>query len=56
MGPDRYDRTATVDPGGTYNFLVPMFAPFEFGTFGEVWQLIYENQPVCQFSAYIEVK
>jgi uncharacterized protein YraI len=56
MGPDRYDLTATVDPGGTYNFAVPMLAPFEMGTFGEVWQLTYGNQPVCQFYVYIEVK
>ncbi len=56
MGPDVYDLTATVEPGGTYNFAVPMYAPFELGTFGEAWTLSYGNQPVCTFYVYIEVK
>ncbi len=56
MGPDRYDMTATVEPGATYNFVVPMLTPSETGTFGEVWQLTYGNQQVCQFYVYIEIK
>lgn len=54
-GPDRYDLTASVEAGGTYQFTVPMMAPFGPGTFGEVWQLSFGNQPVCQFYVYIEV-
>jgi len=56
MGPDVYDLTSTVEPGGTYNFAVPMSAPFEMGTFGEAWTLSLSNQPVCTFYVYIEVK
>jgi uncharacterized protein YraI len=55
-GPDRYDLTANVDPGATYNFAVSMYAPFEMGTFGEAWSLMVGSQPVCTFYVYIEVK
>jgi uncharacterized protein YraI len=55
-GADRYDLTSTVDPGWTYNFTVPMLAPFGPGVFGELWQVSLGNQTICQFYVYIEVK
>lgn len=55
-GPDVYDLTTTVEPGGTYNFTVPMLAPFAPGVFGEMWQVYYGGQPICPFYVYIEVK
>jgi uncharacterized protein YraI len=54
-GPDHYDMTTTVQPGSTYNFTVPMLAPFGPGQFGEVWQIVYGNKTVCQFWIYIQV-
>jgi uncharacterized protein YgiM (DUF1202 family) len=36
-GPDVYDLTTTVESGATYNFTVPMLAPFGPGQFGEMW-------------------
>ncbi len=56
MGPDVYDLAATVEPGGTYEFSVPMYAPAETGSFGEAWTLSYANQPVCTIYVYIEVQ
>jgi uncharacterized protein YraI len=55
-GPDRYDLTVTVDPGSSYNFTVPMLAPFGPGVFGEMWQITNGPDPVCQFYVYIEVQ
>lgn len=54
-GPDVYDLTTTVQPGSTYNFTVPMLAPFGPGTFGELWQVVLGNQPACYFYVYIRV-
>ncbi len=54
-GVDRYDLYATVQPGGTYNITVPMLGPFGPGQFGELWQVVLGNQPVCQFYVYITV-
>jgi uncharacterized protein YraI len=54
-GPDRDDLNTNVDPGATYNFTVPMLAPFSAGQFGEMWQLTLGNQAVCQFYVYITV-
>jgi len=56
MGSDRYDLGANVEPGGTYNFAVSMFAPFETGEFGEAWSLMVGSKPVCTFYVYIQVK
>jgi hypothetical protein len=56
QGSDIYDLTATVQPDTTYNFSVPMIAPFEPGTFGEVWEVIQGNTPICQFYVYIAVQ
>ncbi len=52
---DRYDLSATVAPGATYNFTVPMLAPFGPGNFAEMWQVIRGNQMLCQFYVYITV-
>ena len=54
-GADRYDLSATVQPGGTYNFTVPMLAPFGPGQFGEMWQVILGNQVLHLFYVYITV-
>ena len=56
QGSDAYDLTSSVEPGWTYNFSVPMIAPFEPGFYGEAWQVVYGNQTVCPFYVYIEVK
>jgi uncharacterized protein YraI len=56
QGSDRYDMTITVEPNGTYNFTVPMIAPFTPGVYGELWQIVKGNQSVCDFYVYIEVK
>jgi hypothetical protein len=55
-GPDRYDLTTTVASGATYNFTVPMLAPFGPGSFGEMWQVVLGSQSVCQFYVFIQVK
>jgi len=55
-GPDGYDLATTVQPGATYNFTVPMLAPFGQGAFGELWQISYGGQTVCQFWVYIAVQ
>jgi hypothetical protein len=55
-GPDGYDLATTVEPGATYNFTVPMLAPFSPGAFGELWQVSYGSQTVCQFWVYIAVQ
>jgi uncharacterized protein YraI len=39
QGQDIYDLSNKVEPGWTYNFSVPMIAPFEPGTYGEVWEV-----------------
>jgi hypothetical protein len=55
QGADVYDLAATVQPGTTYNFTVPMIAPLDPGTYGEVWELAQESGQVCQFYVYIVV-
>ncbi len=56
QGADRYDLSSTVEPGWTYSVSVPMIAPFDPGTYGELWQLVLGNQPICQFYIYINVQ
>jgi len=56
QGADRYDLTNTVEPGWTYNFSVPMIAPFDPGVYGEMWQVVLGNQTICEFYVYIEVR
>jgi uncharacterized protein YraI len=55
QGPDVYDLTTDVQPGNTYNFTVPMIAPFSSGTYGELWKVAQSNQVICQFYVYIQV-
>jgi uncharacterized protein YraI len=55
LGADVYDLTSTVQPGDTYNFTVPMIAPFNAGTYGEVWEFVQGSQQICQFYVYISV-
>jgi uncharacterized protein YraI len=54
-GPDRYDLPTSVQPGATYNFSVPMMAPFTPGTYSELWQVIYGSQVICPFYVNIVV-
>lgn len=56
QGADRYDLASTVELGGTYNFSVPMIAPFDPGVYGELWQVVLGNQTACHFYVYIEAK
>ncbi len=56
QGPDLYDLPSSVDPGGTTYIILPMIAPFDPGTYGELWQIALGNQAVCQFYVYIEVR
>lgn len=55
QGSDVYDLAATVQPGDTYNFSVSMIAPFDPGTYGELWEVGMGSQVFCQFYAYINV-
>lgn len=55
LGADVYDLTTSVEPSHTYSFSVPMIAPFNGGTYGEVWEIIQGNQQICQFYVYISV-
>lgn len=54
-GADLYDLTADVNSGATYNFSVSMIAPFNGGTYGEMWQVNQGSQVICQFYVYITV-
>ncbi len=56
VGSDVYDLTIDVDPGWTYYFYMPMLAPYDPGTYGELWQIASGSQVVCQFWIYINVK
>ncbi|PWB54408.1 MAG: hypothetical protein C3F13_06540, partial [Anaerolineales bacterium] len=56
VGSDVYDLTTNVDPGWTYYFYMPMLAPYDPGTYGELWQVASGSQVVCQFWIYINVK
>lgn len=56
QGADLYDLANSVEPDWTYNFSLPMIAPFEPGTYGELWQVVLGSQPVCQFYVYIQVQ
>jgi uncharacterized protein YraI len=56
QGSDVYDLTTSVQPGWTYNFSVPMIAPFDPGLYGELWQVVQGSQAVCDFYVYIQVQ
>jgi len=55
QGSDVYDLVASVQPGDTYNFSVSMIAPFDPGTYGELWEVAMGSQQFCQFYVYITV-
>jgi uncharacterized protein YraI len=55
QGSDVYDLAATVQPGDTYNFSVSMIAPYNTGTYGELWEVGMGSQVFCQFYVYINV-
>ena len=54
-GQDIYDLATNVKPGETYNFSVGMIAPFNKGTYGEVWEVGSGSKTICQFYVYINV-
>jgi uncharacterized protein YraI len=54
-GSDLYDLSTTVKPGATYNFSVPMIAPWNKGTYGEMWEVGSGQKVICQFYIYINV-
>ena len=54
-GADIYDLSVSVQPSATYNFTVPMIAPFNMGTYGELWEVASGSQVICQFYVYITV-
>jgi hypothetical protein len=56
QGSDVYDLVTDVQPGTTYNFTVSMIAPYESGTYGELWAVAMGSTQICQFYVYIEVK
>ena len=39
QGSDIYDLALDVQPGASYNFTVPMIAPYDAGTYGELWEV-----------------
>jgi hypothetical protein len=47
--------TTCVEPGNTYSLTVPMIAPFNARTYGEIWEIAQGNQQICQFYVYISV-
>jgi uncharacterized protein YraI len=54
-GSDLYDLDYSVKPGETYNFSVSMIAPFNMGTYGELWEVGSGSKTICQFYVYINV-
>lgn len=54
-GGDVYDLEASVQPGKTYTFSVPMIAPWSKGTYGELWEVGSGSRSICQFYVYINV-
>lgn len=55
QGSDIYDLATNVPSGGTYNFTVTMIAPFDTGTYGELWEVAKGSQVYCQFYMFITV-
>jgi hypothetical protein len=55
QGSDVYDLTTTVEPSWTYNFSVPMIAPYTPGVYGEMCGCP-RGQTICPLYVYIEVK
>ena len=54
-GGDVFDLEASVQPGKTYTFSVPMIAPWNTGTYGELWEVGSGSKTICQFYVYITV-
>jgi len=55
-GSDLYDLPVDVKPGETYTFSVPMIAPWNKGTYGEMWEVgAGSKKVICQFYVYITV-
>ena len=55
-GSDLYDLPVDIKPGQTYNFSVPMIAPWNKGTYGEMWEVgAGSKKIICQFYVYINV-
>jgi uncharacterized protein YraI len=54
-GQDIYDLSTDVKPGATYNFSVAMIAPWNKGTYGEMWEVGSGSKTICQFYVYINV-
>jgi hypothetical protein len=55
QGSDIYDLATNVPSGSTYNFTVTMIAPFDTGTYGELWEVAKGSQVYCQFYMFITV-
>jgi len=55
QGSDMYDLAADVPSGSTYNFTVSMIAPYDTGTYGELWDVGMGSTVLCQFYVYITV-
>jgi uncharacterized protein YraI len=56
QGSDTYDLVLDVPSGATYNFSVPMIAPYDPGTYGELWEIGMGGTVLCQFYVYIQVE
>jgi hypothetical protein len=54
-GSDLYDLPTDIQPGQTYNFSVSMIAPYNGGTYGELWELGSGSLTICQFDVYVNV-
>lgn len=54
-GGDLYDLSNSVKTGQSYNFSVPMIAPWSAGTYGELWEVGSGSKSICQFYVYINV-
>ncbi len=56
QGADIYDLSNSVDPNWTYSFSVPMIAPIDPGTYGELWRVVHGSEVICQFYVYVQVQ
>jgi hypothetical protein len=55
QGSDAFDLAVDVPSGSTYNFTVSMIAPYDSGTYGELWEAGMGSTSFCQFYVYITV-
>jgi hypothetical protein len=57
QGSDLYDLESSVEVGQEYTFSVPMIAPSEPGTYGELWGFYQgSDTSFCQFWVIVEVR